>query len=318
MHIEQIKTLAKKIQDAKSILVFGHKNPDGDSLGSVLGLYHLIADNFGKTPDVTYDGNMPAVYDFMPGRDKIIYVEKLPAKKYDLVICLDVAALKQLGDAQIEFFKNAVQTIKIDHHKTCEAFGDIDICKNDFVATAEIVYEIARELNWKIGTDAAMCLYVGIYTDTGEFSYIDNGNAFRVAAELVDLGVDARSVKPNLDVLSRNDIIAQATVLAATEFFYGGKLAVAVVPNKLYKKLDSGEVTILMRLRSVKGVRVVVVLKETKSDRITASFRSEATPVRAVAESLGGGGHDLAAAAILNASLNDAKKTVVAAFKNIL
>lgn len=317
---EEIDLLVKKIKDAKTILLFGHKNPDGDSLGAVLGMRFLIADNFDKKADVVYDGNLPFIYDFMPGRADMTYVEKLPLRKYDLVISLDSAGLRLIGDAQLAFFNTATDTIKIDHHKTgaTDDFANLNIYNGDYVATSEIIFEITRDMNWKVSADVANCLYVGIYTDTGGFNYIENGNALRIAADLIDLGANARQVMPNLNILTRDDIIAQAQTIANTEFFYGGKLAVATIPNKSYKKLDSGETNLIMRLRSVKGVKAFAILKEAKPTEIHASLRSETVVVRGIAEKLGGGGHDFAASANLKMNMLSAKETIVEAFDGIL
>ena len=320
MNKEKIDLLIEKIADAKTILIFGHKNPDGDALGASLGLRFLINDNFGKNPDVIYDGNLPFIYDFVPGRADMVYVEKMPAKKYDLVISLDSPAPRMIGEAQMAFFNAAADTVKIDHHKTdadCD-FAALNISDTNFVATAEMIYEIAKAMDWKISVDAANCLYVGIYTDTGGFNYVDNGNAMRVAADLVDMGVDARNMQPNLNLCTAGDIIAQGSALANTEFFYGGKLAVTMISNKQYKKLDSGQTTLLMRLRDVKGVRALAILKEAKPEEIHASLRSETTPIRGVAEKLGGGGHDFSAAANLKMNLQSARDTVVEAFRGML
>jgi phosphoesterase RecJ-like protein len=312
------KILADKIRVANTIVIMGHKNSDGDSLGACMGLQYLISENFGKKTDVIYDGNLPIKYDFIPGRRELIYAEKLGKKEYDLAIVLDTAIVRQLGEIQKALLDGARDTVKIDHHKTGEDFASVNIVETSFVATCEIIYEMAAEMGWDICPDAANCLYLGIYSDTGGFSHIDNGNSLRVAAELVDRGANARRVQPNLDILTRDDILAEAEALAATEFFYDGRLAVVSVTNKQYKKLDSGEVPLLMRLRSVRGVRIIAVMKQAKPEEIHVSFRSEGIAVRSVAEKLGGGGHDMAAAANIRASLDVVKKTVVDAFYGVL
>jgi phosphoesterase RecJ-like protein len=312
------KILADKIRAANTIVIMGHKNPDGDSLGACMGLRYLISENFGKKADVVYDGNLPIKYDFMPGRREFIYAEKLEKKEYDLAIVLDTAIVRQLGEVQKALLDGARDTIKIDHHKTSDDFANLNVVETSFVATCEIIYEMAAEIGWGICPDAADCLYLGVYSDTGGFSHIDNGNSLRVAAELVDHGADARRIQPNLNILTRGDILAEAEALAATEFFYDGRLAVVPVPNKLYKKLDSGEVPLLMRLRSVRGVRAIAIMKQAKPEEIHVSFRSEGVAVRPVAEKLGGGGHDMAAAANIRASLDVVKKTVVDAFYGVL
>jgi len=320
MEQEKINLLVQKIGDAKTILIFGHKNPDGDSLGAVLGLRFLINDNFGKAADIVYDGNLPFIYDFLPGRAEMVYIEKRPAKKYDLAISLDSPGMRQIGEAQSALFNMAGDTVKIDHHKTGmdDDIANLNIAPAGFTASAEIIYEIAAAAGWKISANTANCLYLGIFTDTGGFNHIDNGNAMRAAAALVDLGANARGVLPNLNVLTQEDIMAQGQVLANAEFFYGGKLAVATIPNKLYKKLDSGETVLVQRLGGVRGVSAHAILKEAKPAEIHASLRSKTVCVRAIAEKLGGGGHDFAAAANLKMDLQSAKETIVQAFEGIL
>ncbi|MCL2748654.1 MAG: bifunctional oligoribonuclease/PAP phosphatase NrnA [Alphaproteobacteria bacterium] len=318
MSKEKIDLLVRKITAAKSILIFGHKNPDGDSLASVLGLRHLIADNFGKTADIIYDGNLPISYDFLPGRMDFVYAEKLPDKKYDLVIISDTGSFVQLDSMQQKFFDSATNTIKIDHHKTMDLLADVDIVDTDASSVCEIIYEIAHAAKWKINADAATCLYSGIYTDAQGFSFIDDSKPLLIAAALVDLGAKPRSISEGLKVATRGDIMAQAEVLADAEFFYNGQLAVASIPKALYKNLDSGETEIVLFLRRIRGVECIAILKEAHPEEIRVSLRSGKISVREIAESFGGGGHDLSAGMKIFANLPKAKKIIVESFKGIL
>jgi len=317
MFKEQINSLIQKIADAKSILIFGHKNPDGDSLGAVLGLRFLIADNFGKVADITYDGNLPISYDFLPGRENFTYIEKLSYKKYDLVIVVDTGSAVQLDSAQQKFFDSAVATVKIDHHKTADLSVDVDIV-NIGASSCEIIYEIARAAKWKISVDVATNLCAGIYTDTQGFSVIDDSKSLLIAAALIDLGANPRRINEGLKVATRDDIMAQAEVLAEAEFFYNGRLAVASVPKALYKNLDSGATEIVLFLRRIKNVECVAILKEAHPEEIRVSLRSSKIPIREIAESFGGGGHDLSAGLRIPVSLPEAKKIIVESFAGIL
>ncbi|MDR0967541.1 MAG: bifunctional oligoribonuclease/PAP phosphatase NrnA [Rickettsiales bacterium] len=317
----QVMELAAKIRAVNSILIFGHKNPDGDSLGSALGLRALIADNFGKFSDIIYDGNLPINYDFMPGRGDFVFAAKAELKKYDLVICVDIASknMNQFSDIQRDFFDAASDSVKIDHHRTNEDFAALNITYPDFTSAAEIVYELARVGDWRVSADAATCLFTGVYSDTGGFAFTGTSAALRVGAELVDMGADPREISENLMLHTRVDFMAQAAVIESAEFFHNGKLCVAIVPNALYKKLDSGEVSMVMKLRNLVGVRVLAVLKEAHDNEIRVSFRSNYdVSVREVAESFGGGGHNQAAAANFNTDAESAKKQIVAAFNKIL
>ncbi|MCL1891736.1 MAG: bifunctional oligoribonuclease/PAP phosphatase NrnA [Alphaproteobacteria bacterium] len=315
--MKQIDLLVAKISAAKSILIFGHKNPDGDATGAVLALRFLIADNFARTADVIYDGNLPIYFDFLPGRENFVYAEKLPGKKYDLVIVVDTGSAIQLDALQQKFFDEAVVTARIDHHKTADISADIDIVDIG-ASTCEIVYEIAREAGWKISASAATCLYSGIYCDTFRFSFLDKGQTLRTAAALVDLGAEPRRISESVGIATRDDIMAQAEVLRDAEFFYHGRLAVAVFPKALYKNLDSGETEIVLFLRRIKNVECVAILKEAHPENIRVSLRSREIPIREIAESFGGGGHDLAAGAQLHTTLSAAKKIVAEAFAGIL
>ncbi|MCL2538651.1 MAG: bifunctional oligoribonuclease/PAP phosphatase NrnA [Alphaproteobacteria bacterium] len=317
MFEKQAREFAQKIRAAETILIFGHKNPDGDSLGAALAIRDIIRDNFEKDAVITYDGNSPIYYDFMPGRSDFIFAEKIRSDKFDLVIIVDLASAVQMGDIPKKFFDSAGDTIKIDHHKTGDVDVNLAIVDVSAAATCEIIAELATAANWKIGVAAAKNLATGIYTDTQKFSLTDDGHVLRIAADLSDMGASLRDIAEGWSVATKNDILAQANILVSAEFFYGGRLAVAVVPNKYYKKLDSGETEILWYLRRIRGVEFVAILKEAHENEIGLSFRSRRIPIRPIAEKLGGGGHDLAAGGRLNVPLLDAKKIVVEAFKGM-
>lgn len=310
--------MTSKIRAAESIVIFGHRNADGDSVGSALGLCHLVKSNFDKDAVVAYDGNMPISYDFMPGRGDFIFAEKIKDNRYDLMILVDVGAGVQLGDAGRALFSAAGTTIKIDHHKTFDVSAELEFVDDGASSAAEMIFDIACAADWKINADAATCLCAGIYADTGNFAFVSgNSRPLRAVAELVDLGADIREISEGLNIATRHDILAQANVIAAAEFFHNGRLAMAVVPNKYYKKLDSGETEMIFFLRRIKGVEFVVVLKEARADEIGVSLRSRRIPIRELAEKIGGGGHDLAAGGRLHTNLAEAKKVMVEAFKGL-
>ncbi len=317
---KQVELLSEKIRAAKKILVFGHKNPDGDSLGASLAMCHLIRDNFGKIPDVAYDGNLPITLDFLPGRKDIWFAEKLGDKKYDLFIAVDMGSKIQFGEYGTKLLHLASDSIKIDHHKTVDWNTELDFVDVNSSSTSEIIFDIATAAKWKINADAATCLCTGIYTDTGSFAFIDapNNKPLLVAAQLINMGANMREITEGLKNFTKNSVIAEAEVLSRAEFFYGGRLAIASVSHKQYKQLDSGHTEIIFFLRQVKGVEAVAILKEARANEVGLSLRSRSVFVRGIAEKFGGGGHDTAAGARMVMNLADAKKTIVAEFKEIL
>jgi phosphoesterase RecJ-like protein len=319
MDKEKINLLIEKIRGAQTILIFGHKNPDGDSVSAALGLRALIRDNFRIDADVAYDGNFPISLDFLPGRADVWYAEKIADRKYDLFIAVDMGSRSQFGDMGSRLFDAAADSVKIDHHRTENWNGNLNFVNPDKSSACEIIFDIARAAGWKINPDAATCLCVGIYTDTGKFAYIDapNNKPLLDAAQLVDLGANMREISEGLNNFTLGDVMAEADVLSHAEFFYGNRLAVATIPNKLYKKLDAGTTQIVMFLRKIKGVECVAVLKEAHSDETGLSLRSRSIPIRPMAEKFGGGGHDLGAGAKMAMPIAEAKKVVVAEFKGI-
>lgn len=313
------KEFLEKVKVAGTIVIFGHKNPDGDSLGAALALKQLIKDNIGTDAVVVYDGNLPINYDFMPGRGDFIYVEKLSKTDFDLAIIVDVGSMRQIDEKQKKLLDGAADTIKIDHHITHDFDASLNIIDVKKASTAEIVFDLARALDWKISRDVATNLAVGIYTDTFAFTFVDDTNTMRAAADLMDLGADMRDIASGIKLATRDSIMAEAHALINTDFYYGGRLAVATIPNRYYKKLDSGETPILLSLRNIKGVEFVAILKEAHtSGMIGISLRGKTVPVRPIAETFGGGGHDFAAGCrINNTTLSAAKEIIVAEFEGL-
>lgn len=316
MFENETELLVEKIRRAGSILIFAHRNPDGDATGSVLALRHLILDNFGITADIAYDGNLPIYFDKLPGRECFIYAKKLPVKKYDLVISADNGSYVQI-DLLRPFFDDAVATARLDHHKTGDIVADINIVDDMASSAAEVIYTVATMAGWHISANAATCIFAGMYTDTGGFQWVNNSRPYLVAADLVTLGARPREIVAGMNIMTRDDVMAECEVLSGAEFYYGGQLGVALVPNSLYKKLDSGETDIIKHLRRIRGVECVAILKEAHENEIGVSLRSTRIPVRSIAELFGGGGHDLAAGARINDTLPNAKKMIIDAFGEV-
>lgn len=314
----QVLEIVAKIKAAGSIAVVGHKNPDLDSLGSVLGMSKLIETNFGKKPMCLYDGNIPAYQDFLPGRDDLIYVGKLPETFHaDLLICIDFAdSNKQFGDFKSDVFSHSDFIIKIDHHPNSEKFGDINIDDETASAATEIIYDIARIAGWEIDEDAANCLLAGIIHDTGTFKWIRNSVPLRVSADLLDLGASMGMVLEEMNSAPKKHVMACSRSIANAEFY--GNLAIAVIPRTDYKNLDGSAVEVLDSLRRIPGIEYFVLLTQAHEDKIHISFRARTKPVNEIATNcFSGGGHKLAAAGIFHGSLEDAKKAAIEAFSKI-
>ena len=303
------------IKNAKSVVIMGHKNPDGDSLCSVLALAHLIEQNFDIVPVCIYDGNLPDSLDNVPMRSRIKYFERVDLSgPFDVAIVVDYGNPVHIGGGR-PAVDNARMVIEIDHHKNDNTIGRL--CINDEMApaTAVIVYKIMRQCGWNMDACTADLLALGILTDTGNFKFVRNGEVLRIMADLVDSGVDIRELIELMNNKPRKSVQVEARAASNAEFFYRGRLALATVPKKDYKYLDGRGELVLNLLGQIQGVEYIVLLKEQKAEQIGLSIRSRKKPINHIAEALGGGGHERAAGAIMRDSLENVRARVLELFK---
>ena len=312
---QNIKEFFERVRNAKSIAIMGHKNPDGDSLCSVLALAHLIEENFGVSPVCMYDGNIPDCLDEVPLRTRIKYFERVDiSKSFDLAIVMDYGNPVHVGGLQ-PVVDNAGFVIEIDHHKNENNIAQLCLNDDTAAATAVIVYRIMRAGNLKMDDRTADLLALAILTDTGNFKFVRNGDALRIMAELVDSGVNIRNLIELMNNKPRKAVQLEARTAATAEFFYRGRLAVATIAKKDYKYLDGRGEMVLSLLGQIQGVDYIVLLKEQKPEQIGISIRSRKKPINQIAVALGGGGHERAAGAIVRDSMENVRARVLELFK---
>ena len=192
MSLEQLDI---SIKESKNILLVSHINPDGDTLGSMCGMYHLIKDNYKKKCEMVIVSKLPSVYEFIPEINKAKSIESIDLSRvYDLVINLDVASIDRCSDAKI-LFEKSKKTFNIDHHETNDAYADVNIIYPKASATGEVLYEICKKLNWEVSRDCAICLYTAILTDTGGFRFSNTSQkTMMYAGELLSYGVEPSDI----------------------------------------------------------------------------------------------------------------------------
>lgn len=313
---EQLDIFDRKIRAADSIFLFAHKNPDGDAMCSVLSLARLIELNYGKDVTCVYDGNIPNNLDGVPLRKRLRFFEKIEEDTpVDVAIVMDMdhRVTHNIG-GPAKFMECAKFVIEIDHHQKEGKSGVLCINDDTAAATAEIVYELMKRAGWEWDFVIGRLLMTAIITDTGCFKYEKNGNALRIAADLVDSGVDIQRIMSELGNKPRKTIVTEAESVAATEFYFKNRLAFAVIDNRQYKNIDGRGETVLNLLGQMHGVEYLVLLKEQKPDQIGVSLRGRGRPVNAVAVALGGGGHEYAAGAVIHDTLENVKKKVLDLF----
>ena len=312
---QNIKEFFERVRNAKSIAIMGHKNPDGDSLCSVLALAHLIEENFGISPVCVYDGNIPENLSNVPLRPRIKYFERVDINQhFDLAIVMDYGNPVHVGGPQ-PIVDKADFVIEIDHHKNENNIGQLCINDENAAATAVIVYRIMRAGGLSLDSRTADLLALAILTDTGNFKFARNGDALRIMADLVDSGVNIRELIELMNNKPRKTVQLEARTAANAEFFYHGRLALAVVEKKDYKYLDGRGEMALSLLGQIQGVEYIVLLKEQKPEQIGVSIRSRKKPIDKIAIALGGGGHERAAGAVVRDNMANVRARVLELFK---
>ena len=308
------------IKSSKNILIISHVNPDGDTLGSMCGLYCAILDNFKKKCDMVAISKIPDVYSYLPHLSDVKNVDNIDkSREYDLVINVDVAALDRACDAKI-LFEKAKFTVNIDHHKTNNAYGDLNFINPDASSTGEVLYGCFENMSWKVNLDCAICLYTAILTDTGSFRF-DNTkpSTFEAASKLVEIGVQPSEIyKKVYESDSKTLVMFQAHCISKAKFLEDDKIAYTLVYKKDMEKFSAGDDCmegLTEKLRVIVTTRIAFVAKEMKSGGTKISMRSKFADVAEICSVFGGGGHKFAAGCTIKAPVEDAAKKVLEEIK---
>ncbi len=319
MVVEQFDSI---IKNSKNILLVSHINPDGDTLGSMCGLYSLIKDNYKKKCDMLVVSDVPVTYKFLPYSDEIKFIDEYDfSREYDVVVNLDVAALDRCSDAKI-LFNKAKNTVNIDHHETNPNYAGINIVKPEASATAEVLVEFAISTGWKISTETAICLYTGIMTDTGCFRFSNTTQkTMEFAGKLISYGVNPSEIYQKCYESNSKDLVLfQSYCVNKAEFLNDDKIAYTIVYKKdLEKFYNNGEDFtdgLTEKLRAIKTTEIAFVVKELNSTTSKISVRSKTKDIAQVCSAFGGGGHKLAAGAVIKAAPVKAVNLVLEEIKN--
>ena len=317
-----INQLDNSIKSSKNILLVSHINPDGDTLGSMCAIYCLIKDNYKKKCDMVLVSPLPSVYQFLPYIEEAKHIDEVDlSREYDLVINLDIASSERAASAET-LFNKAKSTVNIDHHATNSNYASMNIVESEAAATAEVIYEIAQKLDWKISNDCAVCLYVGIVTDTGGFRFSNTtAKTMEYCAQLLAYGIDPAYIyqkcyEPN----SKDMVMFQSYCINKAKFEFDDKIAYTVVYKKDLEKFhNKGEDYtdgLTEKLRAIKTTEIAFVVKELNSTTCKVSMRSKIADVAEICSKFGGGGHKLAAGAVIKAEPQQAVKTIIDAINS--
>jgi bifunctional oligoribonuclease and PAP phosphatase NrnA len=298
-----LERAAAELRDRDRFLLTAHEGPDGDALGSLLGL-HQVLTQLGKDSVMFMAAKefpLPIEYRFLPLEEVF---HEAPADMADrTVVFLDCGNIDRVPVEWLTASENDV--INIDHHHDNTRFGDVNLVEVGASCTAEIVHDLALLLGAKITPEIASALYVGLITDTGKFMYENtNAHTHRVAADLIDAGVNVDDTYRRLyEHVPIEKLRLVSRALDKISSYCEGKLVVSYITMADYAATGAAEEMtegLIDNLRSIEGVKVAAVIRDL-GDRGRAarkvSLRSSAgdVDVSAIARLNGGGGHKRAA-----------------------
>ena len=309
------------IRAAKSVALACHISPDGDTVGSALAM-RLGLMEMGKEVALFCQDKIPDVLGFLPGAGEFS-VPGDNAEPFDLLLSLDVSDEKRLGSCHALMSK-AAHTAQIDHHGTNTCYCQENAVDGDAPANCLLVYELLQRMNWTITPDAALCLAVGLSTDTGHLTYNSTTpEAYRVMGELVEAGAP---IAEAYRILYRERPPRQMALLAralhSLTFHEGGRITSIRLTEKDFADCgalqEDAEIIVNYGL-DIQGVRMCVFAREQGQGRVKLSLRAVAPcQVSGVAQHFGGGGHAQAAGATVELPLDEAVSQVVARMRQEL
>lgn len=310
---------------ARTIAISGHTNPDGDALGSVLGLGASIRAQFpDKRVDflLADDGSIPRIYRFLPLAGELEPAVR-HAEAYDLFISVDVPTLERLEDSAA-VAKRARGRVVIDHHPSREEFGDVTVRVTSAAATAVLVYELLDAAGWPCTPDIASCLLTGLMTDTGRFQYQNaNPSAFACASRLVDAGAQPAQIALEVYQSQRIEYLhLESIVMSRIETHACGRVAYsyAFASDLVECGVKPAECDGLVDIvRQVDGSELCLFLRESEPGVVRGNLRSKGKlDISGIAVELGGGGHAAAAGFTFHGTVAEAAETVLPKLEALL
>ena len=311
--------ILEEIKKADRIVILTHETPDGDAIGSSLGL-KIALEKLGKNIDLIMT-SFARTFEFLPKVEEIKSDSEI--KEYDLAISLDCASLKRLDNK--EYFEKAKKTIVIDHHGSNNMYGDINYVNPVAPACSEILLAILSYYEIDIDEEIGTCLMTGIITDTGGFQYQStNADTFEYAAEMLRKGVDIADIcKRTLQTKTKANFELQKRVMDRMELLENGKVAFSYINKKDMEEVsaEEGDHEGLVNIgRNIEGVEVSIFIRQNDEENAyKASLRSGSyVNVSDVCLMFGGGGHPRAAGALIQGDVKQVKEKLLKEIKKYL
>lgn len=315
--------LLRKIRSGHRFLLTSHLNPDGDAVGSCLGLARILRHQ-GKGAVVWLKDEPPAVYGSLPGSGRIHASAEPPAgwpDKFDGSIVLECPSLDRTG---LEEVLGVRPVLNIDHHLGNQCYGEVNWVDSAAPAVGEMIFRLARSFKIDLDPDTATCLYLTLVTDTGGFRFANaTPEAFDAAAALVREGASPETVSHWLyESQPESAVRLLGELLQTLTLHHGGRIATVRLEPGMFKRAGASRGDsegLIDTPRSIAGVEAVALLRRLPEGEIKVSLRSRGdVDVERVARQHGGGGHKNAAGFVAEANDDGLLGRVVAELAAVL
>ena len=320
--MNSVTDIAKEIKARDHFLLISHAIPDGDSIGSLLGMHQTLK-ALGKKSTMVLQDPVPRIYHYLAGSDQVLAPAQI-GPEIGNVIFLDCADEERAGQELLSRLGQRSFTINIDHHQSNTLFGDMNYVQPQLAATAELIYNLVKNLPVDITPPLANALYAGIIQDTGSFHHSNTRpGTFRIAAELLEAGMDLDQTRINLfESKSRTEICLLGHALNSIRFSPDGKIAWMTISYQDAASLDALDAHpegLINHTVMIAGVEVGLLFRETKPGRIKIGYRSKGqVDVAQLAAAFGGGGHRQAAGAQMEADMAVVQDQVIKAVGDVM
>ncbi|HEY7615804.1 MAG TPA: bifunctional oligoribonuclease/PAP phosphatase NrnA [Terriglobales bacterium] len=309
-----LREVLKQIEERDRFLLTSHARPDGDAVGSALACCQILRD-MGKHAEVVLRDGVPRIYRPLPFADKVVQAERVNGE-YQAAIILECDSVQR---TRLEGLENQF-LISIDHHVSGKPFAHVNWIDPQAVATAELVYRLAREAGAKISPEIATCLYTAVLTDTGSFMFDGtNEHTFALARELVLAGADPARCARHV-YFGHSTAKMRLLGAALSNLQREGPLAWMWITHEQMECCQAKEEDcegLANYALSIQDVQIAVFFRELPDRRFRVSLRSKgAVNVAEIATQFGGGGHKCASGCAVDGPLSHAVGCILARLRN--
>jgi bifunctional oligoribonuclease and PAP phosphatase NrnA len=330
LELKNIQLIKEFLTDkSKTIVIVSHVNPDGDAVGSSLGFYHFLKNDKFENVTVVLPGSFPSFLAWMPAAATIVVADRNKTEAFnaienaEIIFCLDFNDIERTALLSESFKRAKGKLILIDHHPNPKDQFDLIFSEIKASSTSELIYELIAAMGKQdlVDLSVAQCLYAGIVTDTGSFSYAcNNARTYNIIGHFMELGLDGEKIHREIyDNYSENRIRLLGFCLSTNLKILTQQQTAYIFLSKKdlekYSYQEGDSEGVVNYALSIKGIRLAAIFIE-RNEQVKISFRSEGDlNVNILARKyFNGGGHKNASGGSSNKSLEN----TIAKFEEIV